>query len=387
MEKRGAGSVGRREWDTWPTYDAAVLGLRSYWYPVLWSRELGRKPRAVTLLGEQVMLVRDRDGKPYALNNRCPHRGVPLSLGKQEFPNTWSCWYHGWTYDLSSGIMVACLTDGPDSPLRGKVQVATYPVEERLGLVWVYVGDQAPPPVEADIPDELLQGSGAIGGRITVRPGNWRYAAENGFDEGHAKYLHRDSLWVMFRRMPAYSRTSVVPTEDGTWITRRSSAVGFEGNYGVGRWPPKFWWKRGGRGPAVSIRLPGTLRVNYGEWTHYEWYVPVDAHCHRYLQLAVKQTHGLDAFLFKLRYWSYIRWIFHGLFNDQDAVMVETMNIPPERLYRPDVSIIAWRKLCEQPRGGAKLLAELHEHEVEALDAAQVAAASSSGPLGRETSG
>ena len=66
-----------------------------------------------------------------------------------------SCGYHGWTYDLASGTLVAALTDGPDSPICGKVRVRTYPVEERIGIVWVYIGELDPPPVEADIPEEL----------------------------------------------------------------------------------------------------------------------------------------------------------------------------------------------------------------------------------------
>jgi phenylpropionate dioxygenase-like ring-hydroxylating dioxygenase large terminal subunit len=369
----GTRGEGRRSWDTWPVYDAAVLGLRNYWYPIAWSRRIGtKKPLALRLLGEPVMLVRDAAGGVRAIGNRCPHRGVPLSLGKQEARGTWSCRYHGWTYDLQSGVMVACLTDGPDSPLVGNVRVPTYPVAERLGLVWVYVGDHPAPPVEADIPDELLEHPVALGGRITDRRGNWRYAAENGFDEGHAKYLHRDSLWTLLRRLPAYNRASVVPSEDGKWITRVQREVAMEADYPViGHWPPRPWWKRGGRGPTTSIRLPGVLRVHYGEWAHYEWYVPTTIDRHRYLQIAAKLTSGLDAMTFRLRYATYIRWIFHGRFNDQDATMVETMDIPPERLYRPDVSIIAWRKLCETARGlGSKsaALRPVHEREVEAFD-------------------
>ena len=139
----------------------AVLGFRNYWYPVLWSREVGKHPVPVTLLGENIMLVRD-NGRIYALHDRCPHRGVPLTLGagwlgqrswsRQEFPGTISCGYHGWTYDLKTGVLCAALTDGPDSPICGKVRVRTYPVEERLGLIWIYVGDIEPPPIEQDIP-------------------------------------------------------------------------------------------------------------------------------------------------------------------------------------------------------------------------------------------
>ena len=357
MSPRGATSLGRERWDTWPTYDAAVLGFRNYWYPVAWSSELraGGKPLGLTLLGDRVMVLRDRDGEVRALADRCPHRGVPLSLGKQEVAGTWSCIYHGWTYDLSSGSMVACLTDGPDSPLVGKVRVPTYPVVDRLGLIWIFMGatDEGIPPVEVevDMPSEWLSGAITLAGRITERAGNWRYAAENGFDEGHAKYLHRDSAWTFFRKLPAYNRASVAPSPDGQWITRIPSNVAMVADYPVvGQWPRNKWWKRGGRGPTTSIRLPGLLRVDYGEWAHYEWYVPTESGRHRYVQVAARQVGGLDGARFSLKYRAYTRWIFHGMFNDQDAAMVETMQIPPERLYRPDVSIIAWRKLCEHPR-------------------------------------
>ena len=54
MDSRGAASLGRDSWDTWPTYESAALGFRGYWYPVAWSASLGRKPMALTLLGEPV---------------------------------------------------------------------------------------------------------------------------------------------------------------------------------------------------------------------------------------------------------------------------------------------------------------------------------------------
>ena len=142
----------------WPRYDAAGLGFRHYWYPVLFSRQVGGKPRALTLCGERIVLVRDQAGRVRALHDRCPHRGVPLSQGRCAFPGMITCAYHGWTYDLASGDLVAALTDGPDSPIAGRasVRVATYPVEERGGLVWVYVGDAPAPPVEADVPAEFV---------------------------------------------------------------------------------------------------------------------------------------------------------------------------------------------------------------------------------------
>jgi phenylpropionate dioxygenase-like ring-hydroxylating dioxygenase large terminal subunit len=280
---------------------------------------------------------------------------VPLShqLATQEFPGTWTCCYHGWTFDLESGTLVAAITDGPDSPICGKVAVRTYPVAERFGIVWVYVGDGDPPPVESDIPSELLAPDAVVCGRITTRSGNWRFGAENGFDDGHAKFLHRKSLWVLRRAMPSWTKMHVESTGEG-WITRRVDEVHMETDYpGLGRWPRYAPWKRKGRGGArTSIRLPAMLRVAYQSWSHFEWWVAVDGERHIYVQIAAKQASGLRALLFRLYYRLWVRWIFHGQFNDEDALMVDVMDAPPERLYRPDVSLTEWRKLCEQEARG-----------------------------------
>jgi nitrite reductase/ring-hydroxylating ferredoxin subunit len=357
------------DWSAWSTYDAAVVGFRGFWYPTVWASEVGDKPVPLTVCGERIVLVRDGD-TVRGLHDRCPHRGVPLSLGRRQFPGTISCPYHGWTYDLTDGRLCAVLTDGPDSPICGRVSVATYPVEERFGLLWVYIGDvpegQQPPPVERDIPDELNDNAFVLGGRTDVRNGNWRFAAENGFDEGHAKYLHNTALWRLFKVMPAWNKTRIVE-KDG-WLVRVQDEIHWEAHYpGYGTWTNKRWWKRRplpdrpGKGKRVnpviagldipgfvSIRLPGLLRVAYPEFIHYEWYVPVDADHVRYVQLMVRFEGGLRAQVFKLKYLAAIRWLFHGQFTAQDAWMVDVMDAPPERLYRPDLSLTAFRRQVEK---------------------------------------
>jgi phenylpropionate dioxygenase-like ring-hydroxylating dioxygenase large terminal subunit len=347
-------SQGRLDWATWPRYEAAVLGFREYWYPVTWSRKVTKKPIQVTVLGEQIMLVREK-GVVRALHDRCPHRGVPLShqMSSQEFPGTWTCCYHGWTFDLETGLLVAAITDGPDSPICGKVAVRTYPVAERLGLVWIYVGDNPPPPVEADIPSELVQPDTAVLGRITIRAGNWRFGAENGFDDGHAKFLHRKTLWTIRRLMPAWTRIHIEDIGEG-WITRVADEVHFETDYpNLGRWPKVPPWRSRGRGGAqTSIRLPAMLRVKYAKWSHFEWWVGRQPDEHIYVQLVAQQGGSLGRLLFRLYYWLWVRWIFHGLFNDEDRLMVDVMDAPPERLYRPDISLTEWRKQCEQNARG-----------------------------------
>lgn len=332
----------------YPRYDAAELGFRGYWYPALFSSALRRRPVPLTLLGERVALFRDR-GRVRALADRCPHRGIPLSEGRQEFPGTYTCPYHGWTFDLETGRLVAVLTDGPDSPICGKAGVKTYPVAERAGIVWIHLGEAPPPPVEEDIPEELLRPDCVLVGRLTDREGDWRHAAENGFDEGHAKYLHRTALWMLPRHLPTWSETDVHLTEDGRWVTYTVKKVGFEADYpGLGRWPRYPWWRRVRGGPSSALRLPGVLRIGYSHLTHYEWYVPTVPGRHRYLQLLATWERGWERLTFRTKYWLYRRWLFHVAFNNQDLWMVRLMETPPEQLYRPDTAIVGWRRHCEQ---------------------------------------
>jgi phenylpropionate dioxygenase-like ring-hydroxylating dioxygenase large terminal subunit len=343
------GGPGRRDWSTWPRYEAAALGFREYWYPVAWSRKIGRKQVQVQALGEKIMLVRD-NGIVRALHDRCPHRGVPLShkMASQEFPGTWSCCYHGWTFDLATGVLVAAITDGPESPICCKVAVRTYPVEERRGLVWLWMGDGEPRPLADDVPAELLDPKALVVGRITVRDGNWRFGAENGFDDGHAKWLHRNALWTKRVKMPVWSEMKVI--RDDEWITRRKDKMHYHAEFpGLGSFPRKKWYKRReGNKTKVSLRLPGTLRVKYETWTHFEWWVPVTEDNHIYVQLATMNRGRWQNLKFWCYYRIWARWVFHGMFNDEDRLMVEVTDAPPERLYRPDVSLTEWRRLVEE---------------------------------------
>lgn len=367
---------GLQDWTTWPVYDAAATGFRNYWYPVAWSNTVTGEPQQVVLCGEKIMLMRDVDGSLGALHDRCPHRGVSLSQGTQEFPGTVSCAYHGWTYSLADGRLEAVITDGPDSPVCGKVNVPAYPVEERLGLVWIFVGDRDPHPLDDQLPSELVDPDApgfTMGGRIDPRRGNWRLACENGFDEGHAKYLHRTSWWRLFKTMPTWNLTHI--EREGRWIFRQQDEVHWEAEFpGLGTWTNKRWWKLnppeeqgfdlGNTGAGaepdpyiasrefpgfVSVSQPGVLRVAYPQFIHYEFYVPRTAEDHLYVGFMVQFKTGLAGWWYRTRYALGIRWLFHGDFSSQDAWMVEETDAPPERLYRPDLSLTAWRRLAEEP--------------------------------------
>lgn len=371
--RKRAQQPGRQTWAAWPHYDAAATGFRGYWYPVAWATNVKKgHPIQVTLCGENIALVRDSKGI-HALYDRCPHRGIPLSQGDQEWDGSISCVYHGWTFNLETGRLDAVITDGPKSPICGKVAVATYPVEEKFGLVWIFMGDEdVPPPLDEQIPEELRDESFNLGGRIKVRKGDWRLTAENGYDEGHAKFLHRKALWRLFKPMPVWNITKLIPR--GRWLYRVQEEQHWEADFpGYGKWSNMKWWKikpssKGNQSisntgsatpphPTIakhefpgfaSISMPGVIRIVYPTFIHYEFYVPVDENHHRYVGLMANFDTGFKALLFYAKYLLGIRWLFHGLFSAQDAWMVEETDAPPERLYRPDVSLTTWRTMCEE---------------------------------------
>lgn len=346
----------------WEKYRAAIGGLSEYWYPLTSAAELKRKKRQVMkCLGKSLVLFYEQN-RFSALLDKCAHRGVPLSMGRIEFPGHISCIYHGWTYELKSGELVAALTDGPNSPVTRKACVRTFPCEERAGLIFVWMGEGKPVPIEQDIPAELLRPDARVYAHARIVEGNWRHATENGFDEGHIKMLHRTALWMAFRNLSAWNKTSIVKSEDSVWLMRKQEQVNLFDDYaGLGTWPKKRFWKpdpargtvSGGADHTVSVRLPGTLRVRQpgrADWTHYEWYVPVDENHYYYLVLAVTwRASPWKRFTFWLRYWSYILWIHHYQFNGQDLAVVGAMpESSPSPAFRPDESIIAWRRLVEE---------------------------------------
>ena len=366
-------STGRADWSSWPTYEAAVGGLENYWYPVLWSSEVRDAPVARRVCGHDIVLQREPDGTVRALHDRCLHRGVPLSQGTQEFPGTVSCPYHGWTYRLRDGELVAVITDGPDSPMCGKAVLRTYPTAEAAGLVWVFVGDDDPHPLTEQLPDELADPPPyAVGGRIEDRNGDWRLFAENGFDEGHAKFLHRTSWWRTFKVMPTWNKIHI--ERHGRWLYRVEDERHWEAEFpGLGTWSNDRWWKikpkqrqgsmLGNTGGAkrndpyilaqkfpgfASLAVPGMLRIAYPQFIHYEFYVPIEAGRTKYVGVMVQFKTGLAKMLFYAKYLAVIRWLFHGQFSSQDHWMVAETDAPPERLYRPDISLIEWRRLVEE---------------------------------------
>jgi phenylpropionate dioxygenase-like ring-hydroxylating dioxygenase large terminal subunit len=354
----------------WLRYQRAVFGLRNYWYPVLLSKKLKSKPVGIKLAGEELVLIRCK-GRVYCLEGRCKHRGVPMSEGRLEFPCTISCAYHGWTYQLETGELVAALTDGPESAIVGKVKLQTYPVVEKNKVIWVFVGDWTPPPsLEEEMPEGFLTPGNVVGVRVHEGVGNWRLAIESALDPSHAAYLHRYAWLSFFRSMPAAKGKYTVEITEGKYLGYKTEGVLRQGDYpGLGRWPREGWWKkRSTRGANTKVvgYLPCAARVvgipTNVPFTTYSWYVPVDKDHYRWVTFLVATARGLKKWRATLKYYLWLRWMYQGphQFLGQDLRINELMHPfyaeqngwVKERFYRPDVVITAWRKFVDETARG-----------------------------------
>jgi len=365
-------TAGGTKMDT--PYERAVLGFKNYWYPACGAREVSWKPKPVKLLGEPIVLLR-RNGKAYAIQDECPHRGARMALGKYEFPgsDTISCRFHGFTYDVTNGRCVAALTDGPDSPVVGKIRIRTFPVEERKGIIWIWMGKGAPVPLEEDVPKLLLRDDTLVRFRYGTVDGNWRFHSE-GACGGHFQMLHRDAFALLRYRWFANMQDSA-PTmsseegDDGEYLLERIAGISFQNDYpGLGKWPPKRWWRNylqtfkpaQGAVNTCGMRLPGFLRVV--NWPmdgalHYEWYVAIDEDHYNYFQcFAAFPTNPIDRFV---KDWWYRLWsgpMRDSRFNNQDKSVVLAQSQYAQRhggnrptpLYTPDRYPLAWIDMCNK---------------------------------------
>src|ERR1700693_3266093 len=119
--------------------------MRGFWQPVYIAENLplGRAI-PIRVMGEDLTLYRGQTGTPHVVGFRCLHRGVQLSLGWIE-DDCVRCYYHGWKYDASGQCIEQPLELGP---FGDKIRIPSYPVQEYLGLIFVYLGEGEPPPIQ-----------------------------------------------------------------------------------------------------------------------------------------------------------------------------------------------------------------------------------------------
>ncbi len=174
--------------------------MRRYWHPIAAAAEMDERPtKAVRLLGEDLVLYKDRSGTLGLIDRFCPHRRVDLSYGIPE-EHGLRCMYHGWMMDETGQCIEQPFeeTVHPDGRFKEKVKVTAYLVEELSGLLFAYMGPLPAPLVprwDLFVTDHAWRDIG-----FTMLPCNWLQCQENSADPVHAEWLHGVYGWYLAQK-------------------------------------------------------------------------------------------------------------------------------------------------------------------------------------------
>ncbi len=163
---------------------------RNQWYCAAFGHELKHGPMARMVLGEPVVMYRKTDGAPVAFADRCCHRRAPLSHGKVEGDHL-RCGYHGLLYDPTGTVVWA---SGQDRLPQG-ARVRAYPIVERHGWVWIWMGDPAlADPKTAPIYDKYDHPQWASYDELIPVKANYFLVVDNLLDLSHLPFLHAATI-------------------------------------------------------------------------------------------------------------------------------------------------------------------------------------------------
>jgi phenylpropionate dioxygenase-like ring-hydroxylating dioxygenase large terminal subunit len=236
--------------------------LMNAWYVAGWSKEITGKPLARTILDEPIVMYRGANNRIAALEDRCCHRGMPLSKG-EVFGDNIRCEYHGMLFD-GAGRCVD-IPGQTKIPLQAKVR--SFPIEERNDLVWIWMGE----PKNAD-PAQIVSypwhDTWPYRAKSEILKCNYLLASDNLLDQTHAAYVHKSTL---SSNPDAYgtAKMDTTPTPDGVkfirWLLNceppnlYANAVKFKGR--VDRWG-EFEYVA----PSCILQFTGAVDVGMGAY-------------------------------------------------------------------------------------------------------------------------
>jgi phenylpropionate dioxygenase-like ring-hydroxylating dioxygenase large terminal subunit len=171
--------------------------MKDAWYVAARDADVTRGLLPVTILGEPVVLYRREDGVPVALEDACPHRKLPLSMGRLHGDQV-ECGYHGLTFDCSG----QCVRVPGSERIPPGAKVRSYPLAERYGLLWIWMGDvDAANPADPADPAKIVQIDEWNDPTWGVNPGgsmtvdcHYLYVTDNLLDPSHVAWVHQSTF-------------------------------------------------------------------------------------------------------------------------------------------------------------------------------------------------
>lgn len=204
--------------------------FRRYWLPVAATGKLEEEPTLeLRILGEDLVLYKDRGGKLGLIDRLCAHRRVNLAYGIPEERGL-RCMYHGWLYDETGQCIEQPFeeTVRPESRFKDKIKLNGYPVQAFQGLIWAYMGPLPAPVLPGWEP--MVRGNTVKDIAITELPCSWLQCMENSMDPVHVEWLHvelprylqeiRGNFPVLLQNTIRHQKIAFTPFEHGI-IKRR----------------------------------------------------------------------------------------------------------------------------------------------------------------------
>jgi phenylpropionate dioxygenase-like ring-hydroxylating dioxygenase large terminal subunit len=286
--------------------------LINFWYALARSEELDTEPLKVQALRHDFVLFRDSHGAAHCLANTCAHRNGSLAAGQVQ-DDCIQCPYHGWRYSGDGRCQrIPTLPDGSDIPDSARVDA--YPVEERYGLIFAFLGDlpESERPPILDVPEWDAEGWTTL-----TMEYNWgahyERVMENGIDATHAEFSHADASATAGSFKRGGETTYTLSEPSGKW----------DGGYTINS--PQMTLNQGYLGAVQGwAHMNFSLGKERGDFRFYYYVTPIDeTACRRYLLHARNFMPGekMDAELTKTN-WK---------FEKEDRILLEEMRpvVPP----------------------------------------------------------
>ena len=228
--------------------------VRNAWYVAGWSSDFGNELKALTIVDQTLVIFRCADGVLVALEDRCPHRQLPLSKGKR-IGDTIQCGYHGMTFGRDG----KCVRVPGQDNLPASAYVETYPLHEQHQIVWVWMGDpdQADPDDIFDLPEFSDPAWQAHQGSALHIKAHYLNVAENLVDPAHVSFVHPTTLGsAASENVPVHVRANDDIIVAWRWI-RDAAPVGFFQDFGGFKGHVDRWH-------YYSLHLPSTAVIDFG---------------------------------------------------------------------------------------------------------------------------
>jgi nitrite reductase/ring-hydroxylating ferredoxin subunit len=244
--------------------------LRRYWQPIALTREVEDVPRLVRVLGEELVLFRDRSGRYGLVHKQCPHRRASMEFGVCE-DNGIRCCYHGWLFDVDGSIL-----EVPGQPRENaelvmqKTSLGAYPVKEFRGLIFAYLGPIESMP-EFPVYDTLeIEGQTLVPYRADYRC-NWLQVLDAILDPIHTSFLHSRMSRAQFSEGMGELGELLFYEREMSFLGANVRRVGEHVWVRVNELVLPNYTQAG-----AAFSADGTRPIYYGRTAFSRWVVPID---------------------------------------------------------------------------------------------------------------